>query len=92
MESKYDKKQGIDGIATLTNDPIAIDNINKDRVGIPPDVLALIGDTRRDFFNELAEKFEEIAKQLEAEGKTLVDIKMNLTGIGGVYSVEFFFK
>ena len=24
MESKYDKKQGIDGIATLTNDPIAI--------------------------------------------------------------------
>ena len=29
MESKYDKKQGIDGIATLTNDPIAMDNIRR---------------------------------------------------------------
>lgn len=29
MEGKYDKKQGIDGIATLTNDPIAMDNIRR---------------------------------------------------------------
>lgn len=27
MASKYDKKQGIDGIATLTNDTLAIQNI-----------------------------------------------------------------
>jgi hypothetical protein len=29
IESKYDKKLGIDGIATLTNDPIAVENIRK---------------------------------------------------------------
>lgn len=29
MASRYDKKQGIDGIATLTNDPIAVQNIRK---------------------------------------------------------------
>lgn len=32
MESKYDKKQGIDGIATLTNDPIAMENIRKNKI------------------------------------------------------------
>jgi len=29
MESRYDKKQGIDGIATITNDPIAVQNIRR---------------------------------------------------------------
>ena len=27
MSSRYDKKQGIDGIVTLTNDPIAMENV-----------------------------------------------------------------
>ena len=31
--SRYDKKQGLDGIATLTNDPLALDNIRKLKVG-----------------------------------------------------------
>ena len=29
MGSKYDSKQGVDGIATLTHDPIAVENIKK---------------------------------------------------------------
>ena len=29
MGSRYDAKQGIDGIVTLTNDSLAIDNIRK---------------------------------------------------------------
>lgn len=32
MESKYDKKRGIDGISTLTNDPIAMDNIRRNKI------------------------------------------------------------
>lgn len=31
--SRYDKKQGLDGIATLTNDPLALINIHKLKVG-----------------------------------------------------------
>ncbi len=27
MESRYDKKQGIDGIITLTDDPLSVQNI-----------------------------------------------------------------
>lgn len=30
MASRYDKKQGIDGILTLTNDPIAVQNIRRE--------------------------------------------------------------
>lgn len=30
MGSKYDSKQGVDGIATLTHDPIAVENIKKE--------------------------------------------------------------
>ena len=33
MGSRYDAKQGIDGIVTLTNDPLAIDNIRKIKAG-----------------------------------------------------------
>lgn len=33
MASRYDKKQGIDGIATLTNDPLAVQNIQRFKVG-----------------------------------------------------------
>ncbi|UWG05612.1 MAG: hypothetical protein [Bacteriophage sp.] len=29
--SRYDKKQGMDGIATLTNNPLALDNIRKQK-------------------------------------------------------------
>lgn len=29
--SRYDKKQGLDGIATLTNNPLAMDNIRKEK-------------------------------------------------------------
>lgn len=29
--SRYDKKQGLDGIATLTNNPLALDNIRKQK-------------------------------------------------------------
>lgn len=33
MGSKYDARQGIDGIVTLTNDPLAKDNIKRFRIG-----------------------------------------------------------
>lgn len=33
MGSRYDAKQGIDGIVTLTNDPLAIDNIRRVKAG-----------------------------------------------------------
>ena len=29
MASRYNKKQGIDGIVTLSNDPIAVQNVRK---------------------------------------------------------------
>ena len=34
MGSRYDAKQGIDGIVTLTNDPLAIDNIRKINIAV----------------------------------------------------------
>lgn len=33
MGSRYDKKQGLDGIATLTNDPLALVNIRRLKAG-----------------------------------------------------------